>query len=174
MGEPLYLCGCAQKRRIGGGEGLLGHQKADHRFAVLEFPRHALGHGFLKGHFPQAQKLVRVRVGGVLAQSGGQINGDFFIAETGGGVNGGQLLPMGGLREKTRAALRAGVQTVIIPEDNEPDLEEIDQNVRAALQFFPADHADKVLDVALLPAEEAQTPVQQTAPRVQERPQVRQ
>ena len=51
------------------------------------------------------------------------------------------------------AALRAGVKTVIIPADNEADLEEIDQTVRQQLQFVPVEHADAALDVALLRGE---------------------
>lgn len=62
----------------------------------------------------------------------------------------GRILAIGGLREKTMAAMRNGVKTVIIPADNEPDLEEIDQTVRAALHFVPTDHVDKVLDIALI------------------------
>ena len=62
----------------------------------------------------------------------------------------GRVLPIGGLREKTMAALRSGVRTVIIPADNEPDLAKIDQTVRAKLRFVPTDHVDKVLDVALM------------------------
>ena len=61
----------------------------------------------------------------------------------------GRVMPIGGLREKTMAALRSGVNTVIIPAENEKDLEEIDQTVRAALNFVVTDHVDKVLDVAL-------------------------
>lgn len=61
----------------------------------------------------------------------------------------GRVMPIGGLREKTMAALRAGVTTVIIPSENEKDLEEIDQTVRAALNFVTTDHVDKVLDIAL-------------------------
>ena len=61
----------------------------------------------------------------------------------------GRVMPIGGLREKTMAALRSGIKTVIIPADNEKDLEEIDQTVRAALNFVVTDHVDKVLDVAL-------------------------
>ncbi len=60
----------------------------------------------------------------------------------------GRVLPIGGLKEKTMAALRSGVKTVIIPADNERDLEDIDQNVRAALEFIPTDHIDKILDIA--------------------------
>ena len=51
--------------------------------------------------------------------------------------------------EKTMAALRHGISTVIIPKDNERDLEEIDQTVRKALNFVVASHIDTVLDTAL-------------------------
>ena len=61
----------------------------------------------------------------------------------------GRVLPIGGLKEKTMAALRNGVRTVIIPRDNEKDLDEIDQTVRAALQFVLVDHVDQVLAAAL-------------------------
>ena len=61
----------------------------------------------------------------------------------------GRVMAIGGLREKTMAALRSGVKTVIIPAENEKDLEEIDQTVRNALNFVVTDHIDKVLDVAL-------------------------
>ena len=62
----------------------------------------------------------------------------------------GRVLPIGGLKEKTMAALRNGINTVIIPTDNEPDLDEIDPTVKAALNFVLADSVDKVIDVALL------------------------
>lgn len=62
----------------------------------------------------------------------------------------GRVLPIGGLKEKTMAAHRNGVSTVIIPADNEPDLEEIDPTVRAALNFVLADKVDKVLETALV------------------------
>ena len=61
----------------------------------------------------------------------------------------GRVLPIGGLKEKTMAALRHGVRTVIIPKDNERDLAEIDQTVRKALNFVIADTVDTVLDTAL-------------------------
>ncbi len=72
------------------------------------------------------------------------------VAMTGEITIRGRVLPIGGLREKTMAALRAGVKTVIIPAENEPDLAEIDQTVRRRLNFVPTDHVEKVLDVALL------------------------
>ncbi len=63
----------------------------------------------------------------------------------------GRVLPIGGLREKTMAALRHGIHTVIIPKDNEKDLAEIDQTVRRALNFIPVEHVDAVLQAALEP-----------------------
>ncbi len=131
-------------------------------------------------HFPEGavpkdgpSAGITVTIALISALTGRPVRGD--VAMTGEITLRGRILPIGGLREKTMAALRAGVHTVIIPEDNVSDLEEIDQNVRAQLQFFPADHADKVLDVALLPAEEAQTAVSQPPiHQLQERPQVRQ
>ena len=61
----------------------------------------------------------------------------------------GRVLPIGGLREKTMAALRHGVSTVIIPKDNQRDLEEIDQTVRSKLNFVTAETVDTVLHTAL-------------------------
>ncbi len=66
----------------------------------------------------------------------------------------GRVLPIGGLKEKTMAALRHGVSTVIIPEDNRRDLEEIDQTVRNSLNFVTAKTIDTVLQVALKPSAE--------------------
>jgi ATP-dependent Lon protease len=62
----------------------------------------------------------------------------------------GRILPIGGLKEKTMAALRTGIHTVIIPAENEKDLAEIDQTVRAALNFITTDHVDKILDTVLV------------------------
>lgn len=61
----------------------------------------------------------------------------------------GRVLAIGGLKEKTMAALRRGIKTVVIPQDNVKDLEEIDQTVRKALTFVPARTADTVLETAL-------------------------
>ena len=61
----------------------------------------------------------------------------------------GRVLPIGGLKEKTMAALRYGIRTVIIPKDNERDLHEIDPAVRSALNFITAQTIDTVLDAAL-------------------------
>ena len=77
------------------------------------------------------------------------------VAMTGEVTLRGRVLPIGGLKEKTMAALRHGVKTVIIPAENEKDLEEIDQTVRQALQFITVSSADRVLEAALLPADDA-------------------
>ena len=61
----------------------------------------------------------------------------------------GRVIPIGGLREKTMAAMRTGIKTVIIPKENEKDLEEIDPRVRAALSFVTVDHIDSALGTAL-------------------------
>ena len=61
----------------------------------------------------------------------------------------GRVLPIGGLKEKTMAALRRGIRTVIIPKDNERDLAEIDQTVRKSLNFIIAETVDTVLETAL-------------------------
>lgn len=73
------------------------------------------------------------------------------IAMTGEITLRGRVLPIGGLREKTMAALRNGVKNVIIPAGNEPDLDEIDQNVRKELNFIPVNYADEAIDAALIP-----------------------
>lgn len=70
----------------------------------------------------------------------------------------GNVLPIGGLKEKTMAAYSAGAKTVLIPEANLRDLEEIDQLAREALQFIPCRRAEDVLQNALLPAERSTAP----------------
>ena len=81
----------------------------------------------------------------------------------------GRVLPIGGLKEKTMAALRNGVNTVIVPADNEPDLDEIDPTVKSALNFVLADKVDKVLDIALLPKAD-EPKVEAKAPRAAKKP----
>ena len=81
------------------------------------------------------------------------------IAMTGEVTLRGRVLPIGGLREKTMAAFRNGIKTVILPADNAKDLEEIDQTVRRALQFVLVERADQVLSAALnRPAQAVELP----------------
>ena len=63
----------------------------------------------------------------------------------------GRVMRIGGLKEKTMAALRHGIRTVIIPQENQRDLEEIDQSVRRQLNFITASCVDTVLEAALNP-----------------------
>lgn len=83
----------------------------------------------------------------VSALSGASVRKD--IAMTGEISIRGRVLAIGGLKEKTMAALRHGIKTVIIPEENEKDLEEIDQTVRNALNFISVSQADAVITAAL-------------------------
>lgn len=83
----------------------------------------------------------------VSALTGASVRRD--VAMTGEITLRGRVLRIGGLKEKTMAALRHGIRTVIIPADNERDLEEIDQTVRRQLNFISTRTVDKVLDVAL-------------------------
>jgi len=68
------------------------------------------------------------------------------------------------LKEKTMAALRHGIRTVIIPKDNERDLEEIDQTVRSALNFVTAQTVDTVLNTALNHQTESYQPIYNNIP----------
>ena len=79
----------------------------------------------------------------------------------------GRVLPIGGLKEKTMAAMRRGIKTVIIPKDNEKDLAEIDPTVRKALNFITVSHADSVIDAALCFPQETkavEAPVKESLP----------
>jgi ATP-dependent Lon protease len=67
----------------------------------------------------------------------------------------GRVLPIGGLKQKLLAAHRAGITTVLIPKRNEPDLEDVPENVRAALQVYPVSDVREVLERALEPASAA-------------------
>ena len=78
------------------------------------------------------------------------------VAMTGEVTLRGRVLPIGGLREKTMAAKRSGIRTVIIPRENEKDLADIDPAVREALRFITAETVDAVFAHALtLPKKEA-------------------
>ncbi|MBQ2205956.1 MAG: hypothetical protein II413_01985, partial [Treponema sp.] len=59
----------------------------------------------------------------------------------------GQVLPIGGLREKTVAAKRNKIKTIIIPKANERDLEEIPAHVKEGIKFIPVTRAEDVMDI---------------------------
>lgn len=104
---------------------------------------------------------VTITTAMISALSGAPVRRD--LAMTGEISIRGRVLPIGGLREKTMAALRHGIHTVLIPADNEPDLEEIDPTVRKALQFIAVDQVDAVIEYALdFSACETQDPMELT------------
>lgn len=71
------------------------------------------------------------------------------VAMTGEVTLRGRVMPIGGLREKTMAAYRAGIRTIIIPKDNQVDLEEVEQVVKDHVQFVIAAHMDTVMETAI-------------------------
>ncbi len=73
------------------------------------------------------------------------------VAMTGEVTLRGKVLPIGGVRDKVLAAHRAGIRTVILPAENEKDIEDIPEHVRNDLRFVFADHMDRVLNEALRP-----------------------
>ncbi|MBR0653769.1 endopeptidase La [Plastoroseomonas arctica] len=79
------------------------------------------------------------------------------IAMTGEITLRGRVLPIGGLKEKLLAALRAGIKTVFIPKDNEKDLADIPDNVKKVLEIIAVSHADEVINKALARKPEAIT-----------------
>jgi ATP-dependent Lon protease len=70
------------------------------------------------------------------------------VAMTGEITLRGRILPIGGLKEKLLAALRAGIKTVMIPEENNKDLKEIPNSLKNALEIIPVSHMDEVLKIA--------------------------
>jgi ATP-dependent Lon protease len=105
-------------------------------------------------HFPEGavpkdgpSAGITICIGVISALTGIPVRRD--LAMTGEITLRGRILPIGGLKEKTMAAMRTGVSTVIIPAANEPDLDEIDPAVRRALTFVTADNVDSILELAL-------------------------
>ncbi|KRF18591.1 endopeptidase La [Paenibacillus sp. Soil787] len=72
------------------------------------------------------------------------------VAMTGEITLRGRVLPIGGLKEKALAAHRAGIRTILLPQDNEKDIIEIPESVRAEMTFIPVSHMDQVLEHALV------------------------
>ncbi len=71
------------------------------------------------------------------------------VAMTGEVTLRGRVLPIGGLKEKLLAALRGGIETVLIPQENEKDLADIPANIKEGLKIIPVSHVDEVLRLAL-------------------------
>ena len=68
----------------------------------------------------------------------------------------GRVLPIGGVKEKLLAAYRAGIKTILLPKENEKDLEEVPQHVKAMFRILLVSDISEVLDAALLPMNESE------------------
>ena len=86
------------------------------------------------------------------ALTGRPFNGS--VAMTGEITIRGRVLPIGGLKEKSMAAYKHGITTVLIPKANERDLYDVDEAVKQAVTFLPVSEYGQIIDVALLPAQE--------------------
>jgi ATP-dependent Lon protease len=73
------------------------------------------------------------------------------VAMTGEITLRGRVLPIGGLKEKVLGAHRAGIKTIVLPKDNEADIEDIPEEVRSQLSFHPVETLEEVLKIALVP-----------------------
>ena len=93
---------------------------------------------------PSADTMVTSIVSSI---NGIPVNKD--IAMTGEVTITGQVLPIGGLKEKLLAAHRAGIKHVLIPKDNEKDLTDIPEKVKKDIKITPIKHADEALRIAL-------------------------
>ena len=79
------------------------------------------------------------------------------VAMTGEITLRGRVLPIGGLREKSTAAFKNGMKTVLIPEENRADLDKINESIKKTIEFIPVSTLDEVLSVALEPVKGAQS-----------------
>ncbi len=125
------------------------------RASVLQIPEDFYKTRDIHVHFPEGaipkdgpSAGITVCTAMVSALTGAPVRRD--IAMTGEISIRGRVLPIGGLKEKTMAALRHGIRTVIIPRENEKDLQQIDQTVRKSLNFILAEHVDAVIDATLI------------------------
>ncbi|MEP6618722.1 MAG: endopeptidase La [bacterium] len=100
----------------------------------------------------------------VSAMSGRPVRRD--VSMTGEVTLRGRVLPIGGLKEKVLGAHRAGITTIILPRDNEADIEDIPEEVRNQLSFHPVSTLDEAFAIALVPLQNEAVPV--TAPTIME------
>ena len=137
---------------------------ATNNAAVLGIPKDRLGAIEAHIHVPAGaipkdgpSAGIAIATALVSEMSDRPVRGD--VAMTGEITLRGRVLPIGGLKEKVLGAHRAGIKTIIIPKANEADIEDVPEEVRNVLSFYPVETLREVLEIALVPAEEAK-PVQ--------------
>jgi ATP-dependent Lon protease len=125
---------------------------------TLRIPEDRLGSIEVHIHVPQGaipkdgpSAGVAMTTALVSAMSGRPVRKD--IAMTGEMTLRGRVLPIGGVKEKVLGALRAGIKEVILPKENEADIEDIPEEVRGSLKFHCVATLDEAFEIALLPAE---------------------
>ena len=91
---------------------------------------------------------ITMATGMISALTGRKVRSD--VAMTGEITLRGHVLPIGGLKEKVLAAYREGMKTIVLPKDNEKDIEDIPETVREKMEFKPVESMDEVLKIALL------------------------
>jgi ATP-dependent Lon protease len=160
--------------------GQIGEVMQESARAALSWVRaHAASQGLDPGWFESNDVHVHVPAGAVPKDgpsagvtiataivslvSGRTVSED--VAMTGEITLTGQVLPIGGVREKVLAAKRAGCTTVIVPKENEPDLEELPKEAKEQMRFVAAERIEEVLEVALAGGESAAPTVAGHVPR---------
>jgi ATP-dependent Lon protease len=116
------------------------------------FENHAIHIHVPEGAVPKDGPSAGITVTTALvsAMTGRPVRKD--VAMTGEITLRGKVLPIGGLKEKTLAAHRAGIKTFILPKENVKDIPELPEKVRNELELIPVDNMDQVLTIALRPA----------------------
>jgi ATP-dependent Lon protease len=131
--------------------------------AQLKIPTDKLGSIEVHVHVPAGaipkdgpSAGVSISTALVSAMSGRRVRKD--VAMTGEATLRGRVLPIGGLKEKVLGAHRAGITTIILPKENEADMEDIPEEVRKVLTFYPVSTLDEVFAIALEPEGDSSTP----------------
>jgi ATP-dependent Lon protease len=129
---------------------------------ALSIPRERLGSIEVHVHVPAGaipkdgpSAGVAMATSIISAMSGRPVRRD--VAMTGEITLRGRVLPIGGVKEKVLGAHRAGITHIILPKDNEADIDDIPEEVRNALEFHVVSTLEDVLDLALLPAERSES-----------------
>ncbi|MES2178095.1 MAG: endopeptidase La [Gemmatimonadota bacterium] len=132
--------------------------------SALKIPEDRLGSIEVHVHVPAGaipkdgpSAGVAISTALVSAMSGRPVRRE--VAMTGESTLRGRVLPIGGLKEKVLGAHRAGITTIILPKDNEADMEDIPEEVRNQLTFHPVSTLDEAFAIALMPAQNGVGPV---------------